>query len=167
MVPIAGINPAIIASTSDLQEFSALSHRDSSLGESEAAAPDVGAIADVARVRALLIASARAGEALSYSHLLGLLGHRFTRPKMRALCKTLDAIDEAGAAAGEPELAVLVVRESDGLPGQGWWVGGRMFRLGYDGPWIGPEARAVVRGLQEGAFEYWRKRRPRRTSGPR
>ena len=82
-----------------------------------------GAIADADRVRALLIAAASAGEAVSYSQLLGELGHRFTRPKMRALCKTLDVIDQRAVAAGEPELAVLVVRESDRLPGQGWWVG--------------------------------------------
>ena len=115
-------------------------------------------IADVARVRALLIDSARAGEAISYSHVLAELGHRFTRPKMRALCKTLDTIDEAAIAAGEPELAVLVVRESDGLPGQGWWRGARAFLLGYDGAWEGPAARKVVREQQELAFTYWRDR---------
>ena len=76
-------------------------------------------ISDVARVRALLIAAAREGRAVSYSELLGDLDHRFTRPKMRAVCKTLNAIDEAAIAAGEPELAVLVVRESDRLPGAG------------------------------------------------
>jgi hypothetical protein len=117
-----------------------------------------GSIADVARVRALLIAAARAGEAISYSHLLAQLGHRFTRPKMRALCKTLDAIDEAAIAAGEPELAVLVVRESDGLPGQGWWGGARAFVLGYDGPWTGPQAMKLVREQQQVAFDYWRGR---------
>ncbi|WP_454886057.1 ribose-phosphate pyrophosphokinase [Sphingomonas oryzagri] len=115
------------------------------------------AIADVARVRGLLLDSARAGEAISYSSILNLLGHRFTRPKMRALCKTLDAIDEAGRAVGEPELAVLVVRESDGLPGQGWWIGSSVLR-DYDGPWEGPKARAFVENQQREAFEYWRNR---------
>jgi hypothetical protein len=117
-----------------------------------------GGIADVDRVRALLIAAAREGDAVSYSEMLAALGHRFTRPKMRALCRTLDAIDEAGAAAGEPELAVLVVRESDSLPGQGWWAGGRALMLGHDRPWEGPEARAFVRRLQEEAFDWWRAR---------
>ena len=41
---------------------------------------------------------------------------------MRQLCKVLGIFDEDAAARGEPELAVLVVRQSDGLPGQGWWV---------------------------------------------
>jgi len=118
------------------------------------------AIADVARVRGLLIDAAREGRAVSYSELLGLLGHRFTRPKMRAVCKTLDVIDEAAIAVGEPELAVLVVRESDGLPGQGWWGGARAFVLGYDGPWTGPQAVKLVREQQQVAFDYWRAGKP-------
>ena len=113
-------------------------------------------VADVARVRAILIAAARAEETISYSALLGQLGLRFTRPRMRALCKTLGAIDDAGAARGEPELAVLVVREGDGLPGQGWWAGGRAVMMGHDGDWTGPEARAFVRELQQEAYGWWR-----------
>jgi hypothetical protein len=112
-----------------------------------------GSIADVSRVRALLIAAAQAGEAISYSELLRQLGHRFTRPKMRAVCKTLDAIDCVGEEAGEPALAVLVVRESDRLPGQGWWVGSPA--RGYAGPWTGSEAAAHVRELQQRVFDYW------------
>jgi len=121
--------------------------------------PATNSIADVARVRALLVEAAKAGESISYSHLLAQLGHRFTRPKMRAVCKTLDLIDEAAIAAGEPELAVLVVRESDGLPGQGWWGGARAFVLGYDGPWTGPRAMKLVREQQRVAFDYWRGKR--------
>lgn len=113
-----------------------------------------GSLADVARVRALLIAAARERRAVSYSELLAGLGHRFTRPKMRAVCKTLDAIDAAATAAGEPELAVLVVRETDRLPGQGWWTGARQ-AYGYDGAWSGPDAAALVARLQAQAFDYW------------
>ena len=112
---------------------------------------------DADAVKALLVEAAREGRAVSYSEALACLGHRFTRPKMRALCKVLDAIDSAGAAAGEPELAVLVVRESDGLPGQGWWVA-RADPLGHEGDWTGPEAKALVRELQGQAFDYWRDR---------
>jgi hypothetical protein len=115
-------------------------------------------LSDPARVRALLVDAAREGRWVSYSELLGALGHRFTRPKMRALCKTLDAIDQAGAAAGEPELAVLVVRESDHLPGQGWWAGGHALLLVHEGDWTGTEAHALVRELQSQAFDYWRAR---------
>jgi hypothetical protein len=92
----------------------------------------------------------------SYSEMLLLLGLRFTRPKMRALCRVLDAIDQRAAAAGQPELAVLVVRESDRLPGQGWWIG----RRDYAGAWEGPQAWAHVDAVQAAAFEFWGGRQP-------
>ena len=106
-------------------------------------------------MRALLIEAARDGEALSYSGLLNRLGLRFSRPKMRSLCRTLDAIDRAASVAGEPALAVLVVRESDRLPGQGWWIDA-VSRRDYAGPWVGPEARQLVEALQAQAFVFWR-----------
>jgi len=117
------------------------------------------AIADVPRVRAMLIAAARERRALSYSEALGALGLRFSRPKMRAYCRTLDKIDEDGRAAGEPGLAVLVVRESDRLPGQGWWSGAAE-TYGYQGEWTGPGATALVARLQGVVFDYWRSRKP-------
>jgi hypothetical protein len=115
---------------------------------------DQSGLFDVDQIEALLRASARAGEAMSYSEVLGAIDLPFSRPKMRALCKTLDYIDRRAALAGEPELAVLVVRESDRLPGQGWWVG----RTDYRGLWTGPEARAYLEKIQRRAFRYWRKR---------
>jgi len=115
-------------------------------------------LGDPQEVRAHLVSAAAAGHALSYSELLEHLGYGFSRPKMRALCKTLGAVDEEAAARGEPELAVLVVRESDGLPGQGWWTSGHALALGYEGEWEGPEARALVKRLQAEAFVYWQDR---------
>lgn len=120
-------------------------------------ASGAGTIGDVALVRRLLVAAAREGRAVSYSELLGQLGHRFTRPKMRAVCRTLDVVDREAAAAGEPALAVLVVRESDRLPGQGWWIGARDAH-GHEGAWEGAEALSLVRELQGLAFDYWRGR---------
>ena len=74
---------------------------------------------------------------------------------MRQLCKVLDRIDEDGRAVGEPGLAVLVVRQSDGLPGQGWFV----TRAGiYDDlplEWEGPDARRYTQARQAEAFAYW------------
>lgn len=111
----------------------------------------------VGEIRAHLLASATAGHALSYSELLERLGHAFSRPKMRALCKTLAAIDTAAEADGEPELAVLVVRQSDGLPGQGWWTGS-WEKHRFSGEWTGPAAAALVQRLQQNAFAYWQTR---------
>jgi hypothetical protein len=110
---------------------------------------------DPDEVRAHLIAAATAGHALTYSELLEHLGYGFSRPKMRQLCKTLGAVDEEAAARGEPELAVLVVRQSDGLPGQGWWVAGGGTAHGYEGPWEGPKAARFIKQLQQKAFDYW------------
>ena len=111
-------------------------------------------ITDPAEVRAHLIAAAAAGHAVTYSELLEHLGFGFSRPKMRQLCKTLAAVDEEAAARDEPELAVLVVRQSDGMPGQGWWIGGARAH-GYAGPWEGPKAVSFIQQLQQRTFDYW------------
>jgi hypothetical protein len=115
-------------------------------------------LADHEEVRAHLVAAAKAGLALSYGELLEHLGYRFSRPKMRALCAMLGDIDRAAEARGEPELAVLVVRQSDGLPGQGWWIGGGARMRGYDGPWEGPEAARFIRAVQRETFAFWQSR---------
>ena len=115
------------------------------------------ALGDWHEVRAHLIAAAAAGHALSYSELLEHLGYGFSRPKMRALCKTLGVVDRDAASRGEPELAVLVVRQSDGLPGQGWWIEGAR-QHGYAGPWEGPKASRFIRKLQQLTFDYWAER---------
>ena len=112
-------------------------------------------LADPAEVRAHLVGAAAAGHPLTYSELLERLGHNFSRPKMRALCKTLAAVDGETAALGEPELAVLVVRQSDGLPGQGWWVDGGAREHGYEGPWEGAAAERFVAQLQQRCFDHW------------
>lgn len=114
-------------------------------------------LADPAEVRAHLVAAAQAGVALTYSEMLAQLGFAFSRPKMRQLCAVLTAVDEEAEARGEPELAVLVVRQSDGIPGQGWWVSGAARSRGYEGPWEGPEAAAFIRGVQAETFAYWQK----------
>jgi len=119
---------------------------------------EAGLLADPNEVRAILVASAKAGAAITYSEVLALLGHDFSRPKMRALCKVLGFVDDEAKARGEPELAVLVVRQSDGLPGQGWWVGGAKTH-GYGGQWDGPQAAKLIRRLQAQAFDYWGARR--------
>jgi hypothetical protein len=116
-----------------------------------------GLLADPAEVRAILVASAQAGQAISYAEVLELLGHQFSRPKMRQLCKVLAYVDDEAEARGEPELAVLVVRQSDGLPGQGWWTGGAK-KHRYKGLWEGPGAARLIRDVQKQAFDYWARR---------
>jgi hypothetical protein len=115
---------------------------------------EAGLLGDPQEVRAILVASAQAGQAIGYAEVLELLGHHFTRPKMRQLCKVLSFVDEEAEARGEPELAVMVVRQSDGLPGQGWWVGGAK-KHGYTGLWEGPDAAKLIRKVQRRAFEFW------------
>jgi len=115
-------------------------------------------LADREEVRAHLVAAARAGVALTYGELLEHLGYRFSRPKMRALCAMLGDIDRDAESRGEPEFAVLVVRQSDGIPGQGWWVAGGARSRGYEGPWEGPEAARFIRDVQRETFTFWQSR---------
>jgi hypothetical protein len=111
-------------------------------------------ISDAATVRSLLIEAAKARRDISYADLLDKMGHAFSRPKMRAVCKTLGAVDDVAVARGEPEMAVLVVRQSDRLPGDGWWVSCAA-RLGYEGLWTGEEAVKFIRKRQKLVFDYW------------
>ena len=50
------------------------------------------------------------------------------------------------------ELAVLVVRSSDRLPGEGWWAN----RANYRGERTGEQAEKYVRRQQRKAFKRWR-----------
>ena len=117
----------------------------------------MAALAEPEEIRAHLIGAAAAGTPLTYSELLERLGYPFSRPRMRQLCALLGEVDSIGEALGEPELAVLVVRQSDGLPGQGWWVGSAE-RYGYKGPWEGPEAKRFIAKRQQLSFAFWASR---------
>ncbi|WP_419815272.1 ribose-phosphate pyrophosphokinase [Glacieibacterium sp.] len=111
---------------------------------------------DADHVTALLQTRARAGESVTYSEILNALGYAFSRPKMRALCALLEHVDAGERGAGRPELAVLVVRQSDRLPGQGWWVAEAARGSTYRGQWEGPEAAAWVGQRQAEVFAAWR-----------
>ena len=124
------------------------------------------ALAQPAEVRLHLVAAAKAGTALTYSELLERLGYSFSRPKMRALCSILGAVDEEAAGRGEPELAVLVVRQSDGIPGQGWWVAGGARSRAFQGPWEGPEAKRFIAAVQQETFRWWKSQSGTGTPGP-
>jgi hypothetical protein len=120
--------------------------------ESPAASP----ISDVALQRAILTEAARKGRYITYGDMLEQLGYSFTRPKMRALCQTLAEVDRQCVADGEPELAVLVVRAEDKLPGQGWWTSNPVVLRDYLGAWEGREAGNFIRGQQKLAYDYWK-----------
>lgn len=113
--------------------------------------PPTAAAFDIDRIEALLQQAARDGRDTSYSEILLNLGMRFSRPKMRTLCKILDEVDRRAETRGEPALAALVVRESDRLPGQGWWIG----RRDYAGAWTGADARTYLNDIQRPIFAYW------------
>lgn len=102
-------------------------------------------------VAAVLRGAAARGAAVTYAEVLNVLGFAFSRPKMRALCVALDDLDAAERGAGRVPLAVLVVRQSDGLPGQGWWLN----REDYNGLFTGPQAAAYVAARQQEAFAEW------------
>ncbi len=108
---------------------------------------------DLDQIEAILQATARAGKAISYSDMLDALGYVFSRPKMRALCVALHEVDQRAARRGQPELAVLVVRASDGIPGAGWWSGANTAR--YSGTHEGPQALAYIKKLQAKVFKHW------------
>ena len=105
----------------------------------------------VEAVEQLLIQCARSGVDISYSEALLALGCRFSRPKMRELCKVLGEVEKRARENGEPELTVLLVRGSDRLPGDGWWTS----RKSYHGEWTGVQAEKYVRRLQKKAFHFW------------
>lgn len=113
------------------------------------------ALMDVDTIEKMLQDAAREERTFSYSDLLMLLGISFTRPKMRALCKVLDAIDARAAGRGEPELAAFVVREGDNIPGQGWWLG----RHDFVGEYESHAARKYLKEVQQLATVYWQNRK--------
>ncbi|WP_199554990.1 ribose-phosphate pyrophosphokinase [Sandaracinobacteroides hominis] len=104
-------------------------------------------------LEALLILKAKSEESISYGDVFRWFGHPFVRFKVGQLSAALEEVDSLQRAQDRPSLASLVVRQSDGIPGQGWWLS-----KGHDewsGLFVGPEAAAFVRKHQQRAFDYW------------
>ncbi|HEX6114939.1 MAG TPA: hypothetical protein VFZ10_21775 [Geminicoccaceae bacterium] len=115
-------------------------------------------LVDVDELEKLLIAAAQARRSLSYAEVLAHFGIRITPRRVFALCRDLGAVCERNRARGEPELAVLVVRKSDRLPGEGFFHS--LWRDGaYDGPATGPVAATFIRRETERVFAHWAGRR--------
>jgi hypothetical protein len=111
------------------------------------------ALFPVDELEALLILKAKAGTAISYGEVFAWFGYPFQRFQVGQLCAALDEVDRRQRGASLPELAVLVVRASDGIPGQGWWLSKN--QEDWTGPIVGPEAAAFVRAIQKRAFTHW------------
>ena len=109
---------------------------------------------DVDELERLLIQAASERKTLAYGDVLSHFGKRTTPIRVFALCRDLGQVSERNRERGEPELAVLVVRKTDRLPGEGFfhsaWEEG-----GYDGPATGPRAKAYIAELTERVFNYW------------
>lgn len=102
---------------------------------------------------ALLIVRAKAAHAITYGEVFQWFGLPFQRFQVGQLSAALALVDAGERAQGRPELAVLVVRQSDGLPGQGWWLA--LAKGQWSGPFEGPRAAAFVRQVQQRTFDYW------------
>jgi hypothetical protein len=111
-------------------------------------------LVDVDRLEALLVEAARARRSLTYAEVLAYFDIRITPRRVFALCRDLGAVCARNRARGEPELAVLVVRKADRLPGEGFFHS--LWRDGvYDGPATGPRAAAFIRRETERVFAHW------------
>ncbi len=111
------------------------------------------ALFPVDELEALLILKARGRQPISYGEVFAWFGHPFQRFQVGQLCAALEEVDARQRGQGRPELASLVVRQSDSIPGQGWWLS--KGHDPWDGPFVGPEAAAFVRRHQRRAFDHW------------
>jgi hypothetical protein len=118
----------------------------------------VSGLVDIDALEALLIEAANARRSMTYAEVLAHFGIRITPRRVFALCRDLGEVCVRNRARGEPELAVLVVRKADRLPGEGffhgYWRGGV-----YDGPSTGPAAEAFIRAETERVFAFFAARR--------
>ena len=123
------------------------------------------ALFPIDELEALLILKASNAEAISYGDVFAWFGHRFQRFQVGQLCAALEEVDSLQRGQGHPQLASLVVRQSDGLPGQGWWLS-----KGHDewqGLFTGPEAVAFVKKHQQRAFDHWAQGDSKKGSPPK
>ncbi|MEZ5823446.1 MAG: hypothetical protein R3C97_01490 [Geminicoccaceae bacterium] len=108
---------------------------------------------DIDRLENVLLGRALKRESVTYGELLAYFERRVTRITVSALCKDIGQVCRRVEDNGGPDLACLVVRKSDGLPGEGYFQSLRD-EGSYDGPSTGPQAEAEVRSRQEKAFDH-------------
>jgi hypothetical protein len=118
----------------------------------------VSGIVDVDALEALLIEAARGRRSMTYAEVLAHFGIRIAPRRVFALCRDLGEVCARNRARGEPELAVLVVRKADRLPGEGFFHA--CWRDGlYEGPCTGAPAQAFIRAETERVFAFFTTRR--------
>ena len=108
---------------------------------------------DLDRLERVLVRAARERRPLTYGQLLAYFGLRVGRVTVGGLCRDLGRVERRRAAEGWPDLACLVVRKADGLPGEGYFASLRAEGV-YAGPSEGPEAVTALRARQERAFAW-------------
>jgi hypothetical protein len=120
---------------------------------------------DIDRLERVLLDAARSGRTVTYGQVLRYFDKGVGRGTVALLCRDLGLVCARNRARGEPELAVLVVRKSDGLPGDGFMATERAAGS-WPGPLTGPEAAAHIRRLQEAVFAHFAPGRRGRTERP-
>jgi hypothetical protein len=109
---------------------------------------------DLERLERVLIQAARERRPTTYGQLLRYFERKVTRVTVGALCRDLGLVCLRVEERGGPDLAVLVVRKSDGLPGEGYFTALRRDG-GYRGPSVGPQAARTIARRQAQVFAYY------------
>lgn len=108
---------------------------------------------DLDRLERVLIQAARERRALTYGQVLAYFERRVTRITVGALCKDLGRVERRRKDEGWPDLACLVVRKADGLPGEGYFASLRQ-EEGIACASTGPQAQALIAARQARAFAW-------------
>ena len=112
---------------------------------------------DLDRLERVLIQAAIEARPVTYGQVLAFFGWRVTQVTVGALCRDLGRIEERRRGEGWPDLACLVVRKSDRLPGEGYFTSLRANGI-FAGPSLGPEAERFVTARQALARAWARER---------
>ena len=108
---------------------------------------------DLDRLERVLIQAAVEGRPVTYGQLLAYFGWKVTQVTVGALCRDLGRVHARHRGEGWPDLACLVVRKSDGMPGEGYFSSLRT-EGAYDGPSVGPAAAKLVKTRQAHAHAW-------------
>jgi len=103
------------------------------------------------RLERLLIDAARQRRTMTYQEVLGHFGRPIGPVMVRALCADLGHVCRRLEPLGLRDIACIVVRKSDGLPGAGYFAA-LHDEEGYDGPCRGSFAQLEIERRQQAVF---------------